>query len=139
MPQPREGSPRPRSYFLHDFVHLNVAMWTSNNALVPDPDKEKDILTSKPLEWPLMLTGLRMVSWADNAIKFYLVGNPTTWLGSTVGLVVLVGLIIFYVIRWRRQIRDFLPGEPDDACVCCFADFDGDGDADHGTNETTNL
>ncbi|TPX33342.1 dolichyl-phosphate-mannose---protein mannosyltransferase [Synchytrium microbalum] len=111
LPQPRAGTPRPRSYFLHDFVHLNVAMWTSNNALVPDPDKEKDILTSTPREWPLMLNGLRMVGWADDAIKYYLVGNPTTWLGSTFGLVALVGLILTYIIRWRRQIRDFLPEE----------------------------
>ncbi len=37
-----------RSPFLRDFWHLNVAMMTSNNALVPDPDKE-DILASKPI------------------------------------------------------------------------------------------
>ncbi|TPX43477.1 dolichyl-phosphate-mannose---protein mannosyltransferase [Synchytrium endobioticum] len=113
LPQLR-GTRRPRSAFLHDFLHLNVAMWTSNNALVPDQDKERDILTSAPREWPLMSTGLRMVSWADDAIKYYLVGNPTTWLGSTIGLVVLVGLILVYVIRWRRQIRDFFPDELDD-------------------------
>jgi dolichyl-phosphate-mannose--protein O-mannosyl transferase len=27
-----------KSPFFQDFIHLNVAMMTSNNALVPDPD-----------------------------------------------------------------------------------------------------
>lgn len=34
--------------FLRDFVDLNIAMWTSNNALTPDPEKESDGLTSGP-------------------------------------------------------------------------------------------
>ena len=37
--------------FLRDFWHLNVAMMTSNNALVPYPDKH-DILVPNPLDWP---------------------------------------------------------------------------------------
>ncbi|KAF8805978.1 hypothetical protein BYT27DRAFT_7339508 [Phlegmacium glaucopus] len=40
------------SPFLRDFWHLNVAIMTSNNALVPDPDK-KAILASKHFDWPL--------------------------------------------------------------------------------------
>ncbi|KAJ3051075.1 Protein O-mannosyltransferase 2, partial [Rhizoclosmatium hyalinum] len=48
----------PKS-FLRDFIDLNIAMWTSNNALTPDPTKEPDALTSKPLQWPFMEVGLR--------------------------------------------------------------------------------
>jgi dolichyl-phosphate-mannose--protein O-mannosyl transferase len=51
-----------RSPFLRDFWHLNVAMMTSNNALIPDPDKE-DILASLPTDWPLIRLGLRMRAW----------------------------------------------------------------------------
>lgn len=53
-----------RSPFLRDFWHLNVAMMTSNNALIPDPDKE-DILASKPADWPwLHLSQLLVVQRA---------------------------------------------------------------------------
>lgn len=60
----------PGSYkapFLNSFIHLNVAMMTSNNALVPDPDKQDD-LASKFWQWPILHVGLRMCSW-DNQSK----------------------------------------------------------------------
>lgn len=63
-----------RSPFFRDFWHLNVAMWTSNNALVPDPDKE-DVIASKPLDWPMLHLGMRMNGWADTNIKYYLVST----------------------------------------------------------------
>lgn len=44
---PAGSSKLYKSPFFSDFWHLNIAMWTSNNALVPDPDKE-DILASQP-------------------------------------------------------------------------------------------
>lgn len=47
-------------------------MWTSNNALVPDPDKE-DVIASKPSDWPMLHLGMRMNGWSDSNIKYYLV------------------------------------------------------------------
>ncbi|KAF5324052.1 hypothetical protein D9611_008365 [Ephemerocybe angulata] len=44
---PAGGMKLYKSPFLRDFWHLNDAIMTSNNALVPDPDKE-DTLASKP-------------------------------------------------------------------------------------------
>ncbi|KAI9459456.1 glycosyltransferase family 39 protein [Lactarius psammicola] len=99
-----------RSPFLRDFWHLNVAMMTSNNALIPDPDKE-DILASTPTDWPLMRLGLRMCGWGDQQTKYYLVGTPIIWWGSTVSLV--IGVLAFgvYVFRMQRRYVDMEPRE----------------------------
>ncbi|KAJ3104533.1 Protein O-mannosyltransferase 2 [Physocladia obscura] len=83
---PPGGAAAYPSNFWRDFVDLNVAMWTTNNALTPDDTKEPDALTSKPLQWPFMEVGLRMCGWGDNELKFYLLGNPIVWIGSSVGL-----------------------------------------------------
>ncbi|KAK8847542.1 hypothetical protein IAR55_005400 [Kwoniella newhampshirensis] len=101
-----------KSPFWRDFVHLNVAMWTSNNALVPDPDKE-DILASKPFDWPFLRLGLRMCGWGDNQIKFYLLGTPIIWYFSSVSIVIGLGLAGWYVARAQRQYKDWGKGEWD--------------------------
>ncbi|RUP43117.1 hypothetical protein BC936DRAFT_137586 [Jimgerdemannia flammicorona] len=84
-------------------------MWTSNNALVPDPDKE-DILSSNPPEWPVLAVGLRMCSWADDVVKFYLLGNPVVWWSGTASLGVFLSLLAVYVVRIQRKIRDLSQG-----------------------------
>ncbi|CAO1632874.1 unnamed protein product [Parajaminaea phylloscopi] len=99
-----------RSPFLRDFIHLNVAMMTSNNALIPDADKE-DILASKPLDWPFLWNGLRMNSWADDSTKYYLVGNPVVWWGSSVSIVVFLGTLLWYMARLQRRHADLSPAD----------------------------
>jgi dolichyl-phosphate-mannose-protein mannosyltransferase len=64
---PESKASQYRSPFLRDFIHLNVAMMTSNNALVPDPDKQDD-LASKAWQWPILHVGLRMCGWGDESI-----------------------------------------------------------------------
>ncbi|KAL0078029.1 glycosyltransferase family 39 protein [Phycomyces blakesleeanus] len=108
-----EKLPKPpkntyKSKFLDDFIQLNVAMWTSNNALIPDPDKE-DILASTPLQWPFVSIGLRMCGWGDKQFKFYLLGNPIVWWLSSGSLVAFSLLYSFYSIRAQRQINDMKP------------------------------
>ncbi|KAK5172597.1 Protein O-mannosyltransferase 2 [Saxophila tyrrhenica] len=90
-----------KSPFLRDFVHLNVAMMTSNNALVPDPDKQDD-LASAPWQWPLLNVGLRMCGWDDNIVKYFLLGNPAVYWGSTFSLAFFLGMIAWYAVRWQR-------------------------------------
>lgn len=85
-------------------------MWTSNNALIPDPDKE-DILASEPLDWPFLRLGLRMCGWGDTTIKFYLLGTPVIWWGSTISLGVAVLSLVWYLLRMQRQYKDWAHGE----------------------------
>lgn len=101
-----------KSPFWRDFIHLNVAMWTSNNALVPDPDKE-DILASKPSDWPLLHLGLRMCGWDDARIKFYLLGTPIIWWFSTASIGIALLLIGWYLARAQRSYTDWKKGEFD--------------------------
>ena len=99
-----------KSPFLRDFIHLNVAMMTSNNALIPDADKE-DILASKPFDWPFLWNGLRMNSWDDNSIKFYLLGNPVIWWASSASLIVFGATWLWYMMRRQRRIQDLSPAD----------------------------
>lgn len=101
-----------KSTFLRDFIHLNVAMMTSNNALIPDADKE-DILASKPFDWPFLWNGLRMNSWADDSTKYYLIGNPAIWWGSTISIFVFLGTLLWYLARLQRRYADLSPADFD--------------------------
>ncbi|KAI9716884.1 MAG: hypothetical protein M1812_005033 [Candelaria pacifica] len=90
-----------KSPFVRDFLHLNVAMMTSNNALVPDPDKQDD-LASQFWQWPILNVGLRMCGWDDHIVKYFLLGNPAVYWGSTASLGFFVLLFTWYLIRWQR-------------------------------------
>lgn len=94
-----------RSSFLRDFWHLNVAMMTSNNALVPDPDKE-DILASSPTDWPFMRLGLRMCGWGDNQAKYYLLGTPLIWWSGSASVILSLLLLGLYLFRQQRKFVD---------------------------------
>lgn len=87
-------------------------MMTSNNALVPDPDKQDD-LASKFWEWPLLHVGLRMCSWDDHIVKYFLLGNPLVYWGSTASLFVFGLMLAWYIIRWQRGYVDLSPSEID--------------------------
>jgi dolichyl-phosphate-mannose-protein mannosyltransferase len=83
---------------------------TSNNALIPDPDKQ-DILASKPFDWPFLHLGLRMCGWADVQTKYYLLGTPVIYWGGALSLV--FGIVTFgvYVMRMQRKYVDMEPSE----------------------------
>ena len=78
---------------------------TSNNALVPDPDKE-DILASKPLDWPFLHLGLRMCGWGPDQYKYYLMGTPVIWWATTLSLFVAVATLGVYFLRAQRKYVD---------------------------------
>ncbi|KAL2001601.1 hypothetical protein VTN02DRAFT_1556 [Thermoascus thermophilus] len=101
-----------KSPFLKDFIHLNVAMMTSNNALIPDPDKQDD-LASKFWQWPILNVGLRMCSWDDNTVKYYLLGNPIVYWGSTASLGIFGFILSWYLIRWQRGYTELSQADID--------------------------
>lgn len=78
---------------------------TSNNALIPDPDKE-DILASKPLDWPFLRLGLRMCGWGPDQFKYYLMGTPVIWWASTLSLFVAGITLCVYILRAQRKYVD---------------------------------
>ncbi|PGG97110.1 hypothetical protein AJ79_09338 [Helicocarpus griseus UAMH5409] len=98
---PRSDPGSYKSPFLKDFIHLNVAMMTSNNALVPDPDKQDD-LASQFWQWPILHVGLRMCSWDKDTVKYFLLGNPSVYWTGTASLVIFASIIFWYLIRWQR-------------------------------------
>jgi dolichyl-phosphate-mannose-protein mannosyltransferase len=97
---------------LQDFIHLNVAMMTSNNALVPDPDKQDD-LASQFWQWPLLHVGLRMCGWDDSIVKYFLLGNPLVYWGSTASLFMIALLVVWYGVRWQRGYDDLKQSDID--------------------------
>src|SRR5271163_1069119 len=101
-----------KSPFFRDFIHLNVAMSTSNNALVPDPDKQDD-LASQFWQWPILNVGLRMCSWDDHVVKYFLLGNPAVYWGSTASLGVVALLVAWYLVRWQRGYEDLTQADID--------------------------
>lgn len=87
-------------------------MMTSNNALVPDPDKQDD-LASKWWQWPILHVGLRMCGWADDIVKYFLLGNPAVYWGSTAALGGVGLMVVYYLLRWQRGWPDLKQAEID--------------------------
>ncbi|SCU91420.1 LADA_0F09846g1_1 [Lachancea dasiensis] len=105
-----EGYVPPKSKFWADFILINFAMASSNNALVPDEDKF-DALATKAWEWPTLHTGLRMCGWGSTTVKYYLLGSPfQTWL-STAALVFFCCYVVMFALRWRRQTVSLTQGD----------------------------
>ena len=93
-------------------MHLNVAMMTSNNALVPDPDKQDD-LASQFWQWPILNVGLRMCGWDNHIVKYFLLGNPVVYWGSTLSLGVFGAMMAWYLVRWQRGYDELKPSDID--------------------------
>lgn len=100
LPEKAYMAPKPK--FWKEFIMLNYAMMSSNNALLPDPDRF-DKLSSEWWQWPILQIGLRMCSWTSTDVKYFLMGNPVVTWGSTA----LIGCFVIYTIvllwLWQRQ------------------------------------
>lgn len=101
----------PRTSFFKDFIQLNLAMMATNNALVPDTEKQDD-LSSSAWQWPTLNTGIRMCGWGVENVKYYMIGSPGTTLPSTFGVLAFFIVVLYFLLRWQRQFVDFPTTQP---------------------------
>ncbi|KAI5959153.1 PMT2 [Candida pseudojiufengensis] len=106
LPPAPEDFKLPKTKFIRDFIQLNLAMMATNNALLPDPDKQDD-LASSFWQWPTLNVGIRMCGWGPDKPKYFMIGSPATTWTSTFGVIFFAFLTLYYLIRWQRQYIDF--------------------------------
>lgn len=116
LPNPPEGFKLPKTNFFKDFVQLNIAMLATNNALVPDEEKE-DMLSSESWQWPVTNVGIRLCGWGDDQVKYFLIGGPFTTWSSTGAIILFACLLVVLVLHFQRQIDDFPPPKGEKAKV----------------------
>lgn len=114
LPPRPEDFRYPKTNFIKDFIHLNLAMMATNNALIPESDK-LDNLASSAWQWPTLNVGLRLCGWGDDNIRYFLLGTPLTTWSSSIAVVAFAALVVGLVLRWQRQYTDF--SDPKDASV----------------------
>lgn len=98
-----------RQGFISSLIELNVAMMITNNALVPDENKN-DKIASQPYHWPLLLKGVRLNGWGETDIKYFLFGNPFVWWLSIFSILYYGLTIIYYNVRRKRRYNDWVAG-----------------------------
>lgn len=111
LPPAPEDFKLPKTKFIRDFIQLNLAMMATNNALVPDTEKQDD-LASSFWQWPTLNVGIRMCGWGPENPKYYMIGSPATTWTSTVGVILFAFIVLYYLIRWQRQYVDFPSTNP---------------------------
>lgn len=112
QPLPPLPSPFKFPYFLRIFWATQVGMQAINNALIPEPGKQRGSMESDPLEWPLAHASMRLTGWDRQGPRLLLVGNVAVWWGglaAVVGLAVAAGAL---TVAWRRGM---LEGKMSDA------------------------
>lgn len=55
----------------------------------------------------LIQVGLRMAGWGDDQIKYFLIGNPVIWWGSTVSIVLWMLVLAGYIVQRKRKVQMF--------------------------------
>ncbi|EFA03006.2 protein O-mannosyltransferase 1 [Tribolium castaneum] len=87
--------------FWEKFFELHYKMLFSGTESV-----QNHMYSSEPLEWPLMARGIAYwVSSTSNA-QIHLIGNLLLWYSGSAGLATYSTLLVFYLLRRRRQCYD---------------------------------
>lgn len=56
-----------------------------------------------------MQRGIRMCSWADDSVKFYMLGNPAVWWTGSVAIISTILLCLAYAMIKQRKAHHLLP------------------------------
>lgn len=101
---PKVPSKTSFPYFFKIFWATQVGMKAINDALIPEPGKQKGSMESEPLEWPLAQASMRLTGWDWNGPRLLLVGNVAVWWGGLVAVGLLAVAAALYTVGWRRGL-----------------------------------
>nr|CAG4643018.1 EOG090X015P [Ilyocryptus agilis] len=90
--------------FWEKFLELQVRMLFISNENV-----QNHMYTSSPWEWLVLTRGIAYWVSTDSNAQIHLLGNVFIWYSATVALAVYCALLVFYLLRQRRQCYDIHP------------------------------
>ncbi|KAI9299164.1 PMT-domain-containing protein [Neoconidiobolus thromboides FSU 785] len=96
--------------YWYDLYRIHHAMWSIHGIIKPSVDHDEPI-ESRAKDWPLLFKGIRMSSWGDEDIKFFMIGNISIWWLSTFSVIIYPILYIIYSIRFKYGIIEWTKGE----------------------------
>lgn len=87
--------------FFSKFWEVQNKMLRANKDL-----NQEHTFSSRPSHWPFMRRGVAY--WIDKSrnMQIYCIGNPVVWWAGTAGVPIYLGLLVLYLLRRRRGIRD---------------------------------
>ncbi|XP_039310165.1 protein O-mannosyltransferase 1 isoform X2 [Solenopsis invicta] len=87
--------------FWEKFAELQVKMLFGGQE-----GQNSHMYSSGPLEWPFMSRGIAYWVSNDSNAQVHLLGNIVVWYSGTISMIIYVTLLIFYLMRRRRQCFD---------------------------------
>ncbi|CAO1319292.1 unnamed protein product [Diamesa serratosioi] len=91
---------RTQLTFWQKFTELQSKMFWQTDTI------QNHMYSSDPLDWPLLNKGIAYWYEKDTNAQIHLLGNIALWYSATIGLVLYVVTLVFYLLRRRRQIID---------------------------------
>lgn len=99
-----EMKARPHVPFLAKFIELQGLMIHHNSALT-----QSHPYASSPITWPFVIRGISFWEKKDGLKQIYLMGHPTTWILSILGLTIYVMMWILDRFFLHRGYDDWGP------------------------------
>lgn len=54
-----------------------------------------------------------MCGWDDHIVKYFLLGNPFVYWGSTLSMGLIGAVVLWYLVRWQRGIKELSQSDID--------------------------